>query len=43
MATSVGRGIIGLTLFNSPALKTLDGRKNLGDISYTNRVIAYFV
>jgi len=47
MATSVNRGRIRLTSFNSPPpkkkKKRLVRRKGFGDISYTNRVIAYFV
>jgi len=44
MATGVGQGRICLTSFNSlpPKPHTVQ-RKDLGDISYTNRVIADFV
>jgi len=38
-----GRDRICLTSFNSPTPKIPDRRKNLGDISYTSRVIVDFV
>jgi len=43
MTTGVGRGRICLTSFSSQTTKTPARRKDLGDISYTSRVTAYFV
>jgi len=43
MAKAVGRGRICLASFNSPTPKTPVIRRDLGDISYTSRVIADFV
>ena len=42
MATTLGRGRIWLTSFNSPTQKTPDRHKDLGDISHTTWVIANF-
>jgi len=43
MATKVGLFKISLTSFDSLTLKTPVRREDLGDISYTSRVIAVFV
>ena len=43
MATGVGRGKMRLAAFDGPSPKTPILRKNLADISYTDRVIANFV
>ena len=40
MATRVGRGKMRLAAFDGPSPKTPYRRKNLADISYTDRVIA---